>query len=80
MANEYYLGVDLGSVSLDGIVIDGSGRVLWHSYRKVQGRSRDAVVSRCRELWREWLEPQGVEGFSGAMATGSGKEIVEQLL
>jgi predicted CoA-substrate-specific enzyme activase len=80
MANEYYLGLDLGSVSLDGIVLDGSGRVLWHSYRKVQGRSRDAVVTLCRELLREWLEPHEVQGFSGAMATGSGKEIVSQLL
>lgn len=80
MANDYYLGLDLGSVSLDGIVINRAGQVLWHSYRKVQGRSRDAVVALCRELQADWLAPQQVQEFTGAMATGSGKEIVLQLL
>lgn len=80
MTNQYYLGLDLGSVSLDGVVIDGSGRVLWQAYRKVQGRSRDAVASLCRELLEDWLLPQQVQFFTAAMATGSGKEIVEQML
>lgn len=80
MANRYYLGLDLGSVSLDGVVIDAAGQVMWQAYRKVQGRSRDAVVSLCRELVRDWIEPHQIISFSGAMATGSGKEIVEQLL
>ena len=80
MTNEYYLGVDLGSVSLDGIVIDSSEKVLWQAYRKVQGRSQDAVVSLCRDLLQDWLAPRKLPFFHGAMATGSGKEIVEQLL
>ncbi|MDP1992881.1 MAG: acyl-CoA dehydratase activase [Syntrophales bacterium] len=79
-AEGYYLGVDLGSVSLDGMVVDGAGRVLWHSYRKVQGRSWDAVAMLCRQLWQEWLRPSGISSFNGAMATGSGKEIVQEML
>jgi len=80
LINGFYLGVDLGSVSLDGMVIDGSGRVLWQSYRKVQGRSRDAVAMLCRQLLEEWLRPNRVSTFTGALATGSGKEIVQEML
>lgn len=76
MTNACYLGLDLGSVRLDGGVIDGSGRIIWQAYRKVQGRSRDGVVSLCRELVQDWLAPQGAQGFAGVMVTGSGKEIV----
>ncbi|MEW6519577.1 MAG: acyl-CoA dehydratase activase [Thermodesulfobacteriota bacterium] len=79
-AGGYYLGVDLGSVSLDGMVVDGCGRLLWHSYRKVQGRSRDAVARLCRQLLEEWLQPNKVSSFAGALATGSGKEIVQEML
>ena len=75
-----YLGVDLGSVSLDGMVIDTEGRVLWHAYRKVQGRSRDAVAMLCRQLREEWLRPSQVTSLAGAMATGSGKEVVREML
>lgn len=80
MTNACYLGLDLGSVSLDGVVIDASGMILWQAYRKVQGRARDGVVSLCRELVQDWLAPQGEQWFAGAMVTGSGKEMVAQLL
>ena len=80
MANAYYLGVDLGSVSLDVLVIDEAERVLWQTYRKVQGRSGDAVAACCQELLEEWMRPNKVRSFAGALATGSGKEVVRELL
>ncbi|MBI5559240.1 MAG: hypothetical protein HY885_16575 [Deltaproteobacteria bacterium] len=80
MSDGYYLGMDLGSVSLDTIVMDGGGRMLWHAYHQVRGRSRDVVALLCRQLHEEFLGPHGVEGFAGAMATGSGKEIVREML
>jgi predicted CoA-substrate-specific enzyme activase len=79
-AGGYYLGVDLGSVSLDGMVVDGAGRRLWYAYRRVQGRSRDAVAMLCRQLLDEWMKPNKVKSFAGALATGSGKEIVQDML
>ena len=79
-ADSYYLGVDLGSVSLDGMVVDGSGRLLWYAYSRVQGRSRDAVAILCRQLLEEWMLPNRVRSFNGALATGSGKEIVQEML
>ncbi len=80
MEERRYLGIDLGSVSLDGVVLDDAGRICWQAYRKVRGRSRDAVASLCRELLEEYVHPQKVTTFAGAMATGSGKEIVQELL
>ncbi len=80
MTNVYYLGVDLGSVSLEVVVIDGSERVLWHTYRKIQGRSGDAVALCCQELLEGWMRPNKVRSFVGALATGSGKEVVRKLL
>ncbi|TFG36374.1 MAG: hypothetical protein E4H46_03605, partial [Desulfobacterales bacterium] len=79
-ADGYYLGVDLCSVSLDGMVVDGSGRLLWYAYSRVQGRSRDAVAILCRQLLEEWMLPNRVRSFNGALATGSGKEIVQEML
>jgi predicted CoA-substrate-specific enzyme activase len=80
MANRYYLGVDLGSVSLDLVVLDEAQNIVWSVYRTVQGRSRDAVALLCRELLQDWIQPGNIRSFSGAMATGSGKEIVQELL
>jgi len=80
MAKEYYLGMDLGSVSLDIVVIDETEKIVWSAYRTVQGRSRDAVASLCKELLADWLRPGEIMSFNGAMATGSGKEIVQELL
>jgi predicted CoA-substrate-specific enzyme activase len=80
MAKRQYLGLDLGSVSLDAVVVDESGAVLWSAYRTVRGRSRDAVVSLCRELLDEWLRPGEVGALDGVTATGSGKELIQELL
>lgn len=80
MTNENYLGVDLGSVSLVVVVIDGYERVLWRAYRRVQGRSRDRMAAICKELLTEWMWPNSVTTFKGALATGSGKEVARDLL
>ena len=58
MTARHYLGLDLGSVSLDAVVIDESATVLWSAYRTVRGRSRDAVISLCGELLEGWLRPR----------------------
>jgi len=80
MEKKYYLGIDLGSVSLDIVVIDETEKIIWSAYRTVQGRARDAVASLCKELLADWMRPGEIRSFSGAMATGSGKEIVQELL
>jgi activator of 2-hydroxyglutaryl-CoA dehydratase len=80
MTTRTYLGLDLGSVSLDAVVIDETSAVLWSAYRPVRGRSRDAVVSLCGEFLDAWLRPGKVAALDGATATGSGKELVQELL
>jgi predicted CoA-substrate-specific enzyme activase len=67
-------------VSLDIVVIDDAHKIVWSAYRAVQGRSRDVVASLCKELLNEWMQPRKIRSFTSAMATGSGKEIVQELL
>ncbi len=69
------LGIDLGSVSLDAVVIDSkSGEILYSTYRRTQGRAKNKIA----ELLIELLE-KFPEGFEKALVTGSGKEIVARI-
>lgn len=80
MTHNYFLGIDLGSVSLDLVVLDDHHQVQWSAYRQVQGRAREAVAALLRELLAGWAQPRHRTIFAGAMATGSGKEIIQELL
>ncbi len=69
------LGLDLGSVSLDAVVIESeSGKILYSTYRRTNGRAKQ----KSEEILRELLE-KFPEGFDHALVTGSGKEIVKSL-
>lgn len=78
--NGYYLGLDLGSVSLDGVIIDEANNILWHTYRRVLGCSNDTIISLCRDILEQWVNPHNIKTFKGAKVTGSGKEMVSEFL
>jgi predicted CoA-substrate-specific enzyme activase len=80
MGERYRAGFDLGSVSLDAAVLDGSGKLVWSRYQRVNGRPRQALAALCRELCSDFLAPNGLAALDGALASGSGKALVAELL
>ncbi len=71
-APAYRLGLDLGSVSLKGLVLDPSGRIRFKSYLRTGGQPLQAAM----ELLRAMAAALGAVEFSGAVVTGSGKELI----
>ena len=67
-----FLGLDLGSVSVKAVVIDGDGRILFQEYRRTKGRPLAAT----RGLFRTLCERAGDVPLDGGTVTGSGKGLL----
>jgi activator of 2-hydroxyglutaryl-CoA dehydratase len=80
MSERFVVGFDLGSVSLEAAVLDSKGKLAWSRYRRVQGRPKQALAALCRELHDDFLAPRGLAALDGGLASGSGKQIVAELL
>ena len=72
--NRHYLGIDLGSVSLNVVVIDEEAGILQSVYRRTEGRPLRALREAFTDLSGSF------ETFYGAVATGSGRKLVGGLL
>ena len=66
------LGLDLGSVSLNCVILDGEGKIVFRKYLRTSGRP----VQRTIELFSEISGILGDISFSGAVIAGSGKELI----
>jgi predicted CoA-substrate-specific enzyme activase len=62
------LGLDLGSVSLDSVVLDQSGRMLWSGYTRTQGRPLKTALSVLRDIFNQYPR----DHFALCALTGSG--------
>ncbi|MFH2125727.1 MAG: BadF/BadG/BcrA/BcrD ATPase family protein, partial [Pseudomonadota bacterium] len=71
-----YLGLDVGSVSLDTVVLDHDGQILLADYTRTKGRPL-AVAS---QVLGEVLERFGRESFAAVAVTGSGAPTLAPLL
>lgn len=80
MTDRYYLGLDLGSVSLDAVVLDDRHNICWWRYRRVEGWPQKTLLLVLRDLMDEFVIPGGIKRFDGALATGSGKDVVREKL
>ena len=69
---KHFLGLDLGSVSLDCVILDENKNIVYKSYRRTNGRPLKAAS----ELFAEIEESCGNIGLSGVCVTGSGKELI----
>ena len=68
----YRLGLDLGSISLKCIVLDSSNRIVFRRYARTGGCPRSTAL----RLLNEMVDEIGAAVFSGAVVTGSGKELI----
>src|ERR1017187_5731506 len=72
-----YLGLDIGSVSTNVVVMDEFGTVVHDVYLRTAGRPIEAVqqgLSEVQRLWGDRLEIRGVG------ATGSGRELIAEFV
>ena len=74
---EAYLGIDIGSVSTNLVVIDADGNLLKEIYLRTQGRPIEVVDRGLKEIEAELAESLDIRGVG---TTGSGRELIGELV
>ena len=74
---EASLGVDIGSVSTKGVVIDSAGQVLAHEYLWTEGHPVNAVKKLLCSLKDQLTEPVKITGVG---TTGSARKLIGTML
>lgn len=74
---EAYLGIDVGSVSTNLVVLDGNGNLLKEIYVPTQGRPIEVVQTGLREIESEL---GGSLDIRGVGTTGSGRELTGEFV
>ncbi len=72
-----YLGVDIGSVSTNLVVLDEAGEMVKEIYVKTEGRPVEVVNKGLAEIWEE-IGPR--LDILGIATTGSGRELIGELI
>ena len=72
-----YLGVDVGSVSTNLVVLDDRGRLIKEIYTKTDGRPVEVVSRGLKDIWEEMGQRLTVRGVG---TTGSGRELIGELI
>jgi predicted CoA-substrate-specific enzyme activase len=68
-----YLGLDVGSVSTNLVVIDEAGQVVTEIYLRTQGRPIEVVSGALKQIEAEWGDRLNIRGVG---TTGSGRELI----
>ena len=71
-----YLGIDIGSVSVDTVILDRRGEILEDHYDRIAGQPIATVVRVLREIFTR----HSPEQIAGVAATGSGGRLIVSLL
>jgi predicted CoA-substrate-specific enzyme activase len=74
---ESYLGIDIGSVSTNLVVIDAEGNLLKEIYLRTQGRPIEVVDRGLKEIEAELGQVLDIRGVG---TTGSGRELIGELV
>jgi predicted CoA-substrate-specific enzyme activase len=75
---DYYLGIDIGSLSCDAVLVDGNGNVTASAVVPTGARNREAI----RRVTEEVLARTGIDraALGGVVSTGYGRDRVEERL
>ncbi len=71
-----YLGIDIGSVSVDTVILDQRGKVLEDHYNRIAGQPVGTVVRVLRDIFTR----HSPEQIAGVATTGSGGRLIASLL
>jgi activator of 2-hydroxyglutaryl-CoA dehydratase len=72
-----YLGIDIGSVSTNLVLLDEAGEVIKEIYVKTDGRPVEVVNKGLADIWNE-MGPRLT--ILGVATTGSGRELIGELI
>jgi predicted CoA-substrate-specific enzyme activase len=72
-----YLGIDIGSVSTNLVLLDESGEMVKEIYVKTDGRPVEVVNKGLAEIWNEMGDRLDILGVA---TTGSGRELIGELV
>jgi predicted CoA-substrate-specific enzyme activase len=72
-----YMGIDIGSVSTNVVVINPDGCVIEEIYTRTQGRPIEVVAGALRQIESTW---GGKLNIRGVGTTGSGRELIGELI
>jgi predicted CoA-substrate-specific enzyme activase len=72
-----YLGIDIGSVSTNLVVIDTDGNLLYEIYLRTQGRPIEVVNAGLHEIEEKVGSKLNIKGVG---TTGSGRELIGELV
>ena len=70
------LGLDLGSVSLNSVVLDSAGEVLWTDYTRTKGKPLAAALKVLGRIYEQFPR----EDFAACALTGSGAASLAPLV
>ncbi len=70
------MGVDVGSVSTNVVLIDDENSLIFHEYLRTQGRPIEVIKDGIRNLFDEF----GLGNISGVGTTGSGRQLASIIL
>lgn len=71
-----YLGIDIGSISVNTVLIDSGGRVIFEDYSYCHGRPFNVVLNILNRIEKEF----GLKDFTSVSFTGSGGKQATVLL
>lgn len=74
--DNFYLGIDVGSVSTNIVLINNSHDVIYKKYLRTQGKPIDMIKEGIKELSSEF----GEKNIHGAGATGSGRYLASIII
>jgi activator of 2-hydroxyglutaryl-CoA dehydratase len=72
--NKLYMGIDVGSVSLNIAIIDDKANLLESIYQRTKGQPVPALLDAFKNLIKDFPK------LNGVVATGSGRELVANIL
>ncbi len=72
--SKFYLGIDIGSVSLNLVIIDDSEKIRVSIYKRTQGRPLQILLESLNELSDDF------NFFEGIAVTGSGRKLAGKIL
>ena len=70
------MGLDLASVSLDSVVLDQDGRVLWSQYTRLMGRPLETA----RDVLGQIFQKYSIQDIAACCVTGSGADRLAPFL
>lgn len=76
-ANEGYLGIDIGSTSINLVVTDDDGDIISYKYLRTKGNPVSAVKNGLEKITKDF--PEGVV-FKSIVTTGSGRYLIGRKL